>query len=388
MYDKVQLKKGKETIVLRGHPWIFSGAFAQSYSNDIEEGKVIEVYSSEDQFICMAHFQDASIAGRVLSYKKESIHLDFYVNKLQRALELRKALIHSDETNAFRWIHGEGDGLPGLVIDVYDRHVILELHSKGMYQDKEVIAEAVQSLMPSTETIYASLPSILRQNSVWESHYLLGQTSESVILENGNQFLVNWESGQKTGFFLDQRENRALLGSLSKNKSVLNLFSYSGGFSIYALSQGAQSVESVDISEHAVSLCKRNEELNGYSGAAHTIRRLDIMKDSISDQLFDIVIVDPPAFAKNIKKRHKAVQAYKRLNQKALKLVKPSGLLMTYSCSQVVSDQLFLDTIRSAFIAERQQGQILKHLEQGMDHPVSLTHEEGHYLKGLLIRKI
>lgn len=387
MIPKLYLKKGKEQIVQRGHPWIFSGAFEQSYGSSIEEGKVIEVYSSDDQFICMAHFQDASIAGRVLSYKKQSIDLPFYQEKLRQALELRSVFITDQQTNAFRWIHGEGDGLPGLIIDVYDQHVILELHSKGMYQDREIIADAVSSLMPDIETIYASLPSILQQNSLYESHYLMGQTKECVIRENGHQFFVNWESGQKTGFFLDQRENRALLGSLSKGKSVLNLFSYSGGFSMYALAQGAQSVESVDISEHAVSLCKKNEEINGFSEDTHRIRKLDIMKDSISDQLFDIVIVDPPAFAKNIKKRHKAVQAYKRLNQKALRLVKPSGLLMTYSCSQVVSDQLFLDTIRSAFIAERQKGQVLKHLEQGMDHPVSLTHEEGHYLKGLLIRK-
>jgi len=385
--NKIYLKPGKESIVLRGHPWIFSGAMV-SPDITIQEGSVVEVYSFKEEFICLAHYQDASIALRVLSYQKEVIDQSFYISKLRQALSLRKEIIHDGQTNAFRLIHGEGDGLPGLIIDKYDKHIILELHSKGMYKDRYLIAVAAHALFSDLKTIYASVPSIMKENPTVHSEFIQGNDSETVILENGHKFIVNWTSGQKTGFFLDQRENRALLGSLAAGKSVLNLFSYSGGFSVYALAKKAKFVKSVDISAKATTLCKRNSELNDISDHNHSISQQDIMKDPISDQLYDIVVVDPPAFAKNIKKRHKAVQAYKRLNQKALKLLKPNGLLMTFSCSQVVSVRLFTDTIRAAFIATHTQGQVLQHLEQGKDHPVSITHEEGHYLKGLLIRKL
>jgi 23S rRNA (cytosine1962-C5)-methyltransferase len=386
---KIILKRGKEASVLRFHPWVFSGAI-YSKPNDIENGDAVEVYSSGDQYLASGHYQNGSIMVRICTFEKTNLKQNFWNKKIQKAFQLRELLnLAQSGTNCYRLIHGEGDGLPGLIIDVYDKTVVVQCHSIGMYFEREKISKALQQVFgESLNAIYdksvESLPPDFSASK--QNEYLLGNGEDSIVKENDHQFTVNWVSGQKTGFFLDQRENRKLLAHYAQGKKVLNAFCYSGGFSIYALKAGAKLVHSVDVSQKAMDLTDQNIQLNAPYEGIHESFTSDVMsflKDS--DTEYDLMVVDPPAFAKNISKRHNAVQGYKRLNSLALQKIGKNSLLFTFSCSQVVDEKLFYNTIVAAAIEAKRKVSVLHRLTQPADHPVSLFHPEGSYLKGLVL---
>ncbi|MBK8818306.1 MAG: class I SAM-dependent rRNA methyltransferase [Saprospiraceae bacterium] len=391
MSSFVVLKKGKEFSVLRKHPWVFSGAVLKT-SPSLSQGQVVEVQQYDGTYLGKGHYQHGgSIVVRMLSLLHEDIDQDFWNQVLSKAFLYRKSLGLTDNrlTNAYRLIHGEGDGLPGLVIDVYGDIFVIQCHSIGMYLQKNEIGNAIKFVYARENiSVYCrakdTLPDFFSQNI--EDTFLMGNAEETTILENGQKFHVNIIEGQKTGFFLDQRENRLLLQSMAKNKSVLNTFCYTGGFSVYALTGGAQKVDSVDISGKAMDLTDINISLNNF-GNHHRSFTENVIPylNQVETDSYDIVVVDPPAFAKSLAKRHNAVQAYKRLNISALKKVNPGGYLFTFSCSQVVNTQLFYDTIVAAGIESNRNIRVVRHLSQASDHPVSLFHPEGHYLKGLLL---
>ncbi|MBK8370912.1 MAG: class I SAM-dependent rRNA methyltransferase [Saprospiraceae bacterium] len=391
MSSFVVLKKGKEFSVLRKHPWVFSGAVLKT-SPSLSQGQVVEVQQYDGTYLGKGHYQHGgSIVVRMLSLLHEDIDQDFWNQVLLKAFLYRKSLGLTDNrlTNAYRLIHGEGDGLPGLVIDVYGDIFVIQCHSIGMYLQKNEIGNAIKFVYARENiSVYCrakdTLPDFFSQNI--EDTFLTGNAEETTILENGQKFHVNIIEGQKTGFFLDQRENRLLLQSMAKNKSVLNTFCYTGGFSVYALTGGAQKVDSVDISGKAMDLTDVNISLNNF-GNHHRSFTENVIPylNQVETDSYDIVVVDPPAFAKSLAKRHNAVQAYKRLNISALKKVNPGGYLFTFSCSQVVNTQLFYDTIVAAGIESNRNIRVVRHLSQASDHPVSLFHPEGHYLKGLLL---
>ena len=388
---EIVLKKGKEFPLKRFHPWVFSGAL-KTQTKSIEEGDKVRILDSKGNFLGIAHFQDGSIALRVISWEDRVIDVDFWKEKFQKALAVRNTFFIPKEgqTNCYRLVHAEGDGLPGLIIDIYNKTAVIQAHSIGMHKDIRSIADALKQVFgDQLACIYSKSQATLPERygvGVSDEH-LLGDPSSDVVLENGYKFKVNWQTGQKTGFFLDQRVNRALVGSYSAGKTVLNTFAYSGGFSIYALGGGASKVVSVDISKTAVDLIDENVAIGFENDARHQALKADVMQYLKDEkELFDIVIVDPPAFAKNVRKRHNAVMGYKRLNMMAIDRVKKGGLLFTYSCSQVVDDKLFYDTIVSASIEAGRPARVLHKLSQGPDHPVSIYHKEGHYLKGLVLR--
>lgn len=383
---KAILKPGKEVSVLRGHPWIFSGAIATV--ENVKPGDWIEVYNSKNEFLAAGHWSKGSIAIRILSYKREIPDTEFWYRKLFLCRRVRQGLgFDFDEgTNAYRLVHGEGDGLSGLICDVYGTTAVLQAHSEGMYNSLESISLALQKAMDNKlTTVYSKSKNSLHDTEVSDG-FLLGSENGTIAKENGIQFHVNWVEGQKTGFFLDQRENRLLLSRFCNGKSVLNTFSYSGGFSVFALAGGASEVCSVDASEKAISLAEENVSLLN-AGGAHSGIVSDVnefLKNE--DSLWDIVVLDPPAFAKNLKKKHNAVMGYKRLNALGMKRVKPGGLLFTFSCSQVVDQDLFQHTITAAGIEAGRNARVLYRLTQGPDHPVNLYHPEGSYLKGLVLQ--
>lgn len=384
------LKKGRDHSIQRFHPWIFSGAI-QTKEGNLTDGCWVEVKSAQQKTLGFGHYQDGSISVRVLSFQSTPPDASFWITKLTSALQLRKQTQLPDaHTNAFRLVHGEGDGLPGLIIDYYDGTAVVQAHDTGMHLDRQHIAEALQAILGSSlKSIYyksqGTLPGQLRE--ALRDEYLFGKVEVPVVVEeNGKKFLVDWEGGQKTGFFLDQRDNRKLLGEYSKGKKVLNTFCYTGGFSVYALHHGATLVHSVDASEKAIELTRKNIELNGFDAHLHNcfaMDTFDFLKEEKTD--YDIVILDPPAFAKHRDARHQAVKGYQRLNAEAMKRIKPGGIIFTFSCSQVVDRQLFYDTLVSASIQAGRQIKVLHHLSQPADHPVSMFHPEGEYLKGLVL---
>ncbi|MBT1703040.1 class I SAM-dependent rRNA methyltransferase [Fulvivirgaceae bacterium PWU20] len=390
IHAKVFLKKGKEISIQRLHPWIFSGAIQRIESNAIEGGWV-EVLDFKGTTLGFGHYQNGSIAVRILSFEIQPPEDDFYVKRFYAALLLRNASgLPSDVTNAYRFIHAEGDGLPGLIIDYYDGVVVIQAHSAGMHNDREKISEALQKVFGfHLKAIYykshGTLPGKMRDDNT--EGYLHGMAVvPHIIFENNVKFYIDWEQGQKTGFFLDQRENRKLLGGFSKNKKVLNTFCYTGGFSIYALHAEASLVHSVDASQKAIELTEKNLELNGFDKSIHQCfaqDTFDYLKDKQDE--YDVIVLDPPAFAKHRDARHQAVRGYQRLNTEAMKKIKQGGILFTFSCSQVVDRQLFYDTIVSAAIHAGRQIKVLHHLSQPADHPVSIFHPEGEYLKGLVL---
>lgn len=387
----IVLKKGKEFPLKRFHPWVFSGAI-KTQTKAIEEGEKVRILDSKGNFLGIAHYQDGSIALRVISWTERAIDKSFWVEKFSAARAVRKTFFIPEEgkTNCYRLIHAEGDALPGLIIDIYNKTAVVQAHSIGMHKDLNNISLALQEVFgEELNCIYSKSEATLPERyavGVADEH-LLGDPSSDIVLENGFKFKVNWQTGQKTGFFLDQRINRALLGEYCKGKSVLNTFAYSGGFSIYALGSGATEVVSVDISKTAVDLIDENVAIGFPEDTRHRSLKADVMQYLREEENnFDIVVVDPPAFAKNVRKRHNAVMGYKRLNEMAIKRVKKGGLLFTYSCSQVVDDALFYDTIVAAAIEAGRPARVLHKLSQGPDHPVSIYHKEGHYLKGLVLR--
>lgn len=387
---KIILKKNKEISIQRFHPWIFSGAI-QKMEGAVTEGCWVEVTDFRDQTLGFGHFQNGSIAVRMLTFKSDVSPETFWYDRMVSALAVRKsARLPDNATNSFRLIHAEGDGLPGLILDYYDGVLVMQAHSSGMHHDRNNIAKALREVLGSTLTaIYyksqSTLPGKMRDTG--QDEYLYGNPSlPHIICENKKQFYVDWQEGQKTGFFLDQRENRKLLGEFSGNKKVLNTFCYTGGFSVYALTAGAALVHSVDSSQKAIDLTIKNIELNGFDPETHqcfTADTFDFLNKN--KNAYDIMVLDPPAFAKHRDARHQAIRGYQRLNAEALRAIKPGGIIFTFSCSQVVDRQLFYDTIVSAAIQSGRQIRVLHHLSQPADHPVSMFHPEGEYLKGLVL---
>ncbi|MCT4623942.1 MAG: class I SAM-dependent rRNA methyltransferase [Schleiferiaceae bacterium] len=376
--NTLRLKKGKEKPLARKHPWIFSGAF-QKIDSDLKNGSWVTVENAQGEFVCCGHFSIGSIAVRVLSYSRKEDIQNFYEEKVLDAYNYRKQLnLPNENTNIYRLVFGEGDGLAGLIIDYYNQHVVVQCHSAGMQADLKFIKEALLALPEEIETIYAK--------SEKEGEFLFGEQDSVIGIENGAQFLINWVEGQKTGFFIDQRENRNLLKSLSHNKNVLNVFSYTGGFSVYALLGGARKVVSVDLSQSAIELANKNAQLNNAEERheGHAIDAFDHIKKEAMN--YDIVVLDPPAFAKRRNASHNAVQGYKRLNALTMKKMKKGALLFTFSCSQNISRQLFNDTIRAAAIEAGRNIRILHQLYQPIDHPINIFHPEGEYLKGLVLQ--
>lgn len=391
---KIYLKPGKEVPVLRFHPWVFSGAI-QRQEGHLNDGDLVEVYSRREQLLGVGHFHLGSIAVRLLSFgPSDPSTLDFWKHKLAAACQVRKAagLLDQTDTDCFRLVHGEGDDLSGLIIDIYGNTAVLQCHSIGMHRQRALIAEAVQAVLPERIQIIfdkskEALPG--KYAADIENEYLLNTTAESergIVTEKGVKFRIDWESGQKTGFFLDQRDNRQLLSSYAQGKSVLNAFCYTGGFSCYALRAGARLVHSVDSSEKAMDLTAENVALNAPFSGQHEGFTEDVLRFLKTEgDPYEVMIIDPPAYAKSMDKRHNAVQGYKRLNEAAIKRIAPGGILFTFSCSQVVDRALFYHTIAAAAMEVGRPVRVLHHLSQGADHPVSMFHPEGAYLKGLVL---
>jgi 23S rRNA (cytosine1962-C5)-methyltransferase len=393
--DKIILKPRREESLLRFHPWVFSGAVAQIVGHPAE-GDLVSVCSADGKLLCCGHYQIGSIAVRVLSFDEDPTQADFWLRMLTRAYKLREAygLTDSQTTNCYRLVHGEGDGLPGLIIDYYNGVCVLQAHSVGMFRAKAAISEALQQLYgdrlkavydksSGTAPFKAGLELI--DGYLYKADGL--QADELAVLENGNQFLVNWCEGQKTGFFLDQRENRFRVGQLAKGRRVLNLFCYTGGFSIYALAGGAVHVDSVDSSKRAMDMVDRNVALNGFTPDQHTSYCTDAIEfvKNVPDGAYDLMIVDPPAFAKHRGALKNALRAYQRLNAAAIAKVAPGGFVFTFSCSQVVDKEAFALAVFSAAAETGRSVRILDRLNQPADHSVNIYHPEGEYLKGLLL---
>jgi len=382
---KAILKKGKEIAIGRKHPWIFSGALESI--DPCTTGDLVQVYDYKNNWLACGHVGDGSIAIRILSFTQQEIDAQFWVNRIQNCKDLRNKLSlgMNFPTNAYRLVHGEGDLLPGLIIDIYADTAVIQAHTDGMYLNLDAIADAIKTVFGNEIAHIYSKSSAAMHDAEIEDEFLLGDQHEVVATENNMKFKVNWVTGQKTGFFLDQRENRQLLGHYSKGKSVLNTFSYSGGFSVAALIGGATKVVSVDISQTAVTLGDENVALNNLT-ENHLSLQADVMKNLKDEpEMFDIVVLDPPAFAKSLTKKHQATMGYKRLNMLGLERVKPGGLLFTFSCSQVIDEKLFANTVTAAAIEVGRNCRILHRLGQGPDHPVNIFHPEGHYLKGLVL---
>lgn len=390
-YKKVFLKPGKEDSLRRFHPWVFSGALAR-VEGEPEEGEVVDVYTSKKEFIACGHYQIGSIAVRVLSFKQETIDADFWKRRLQVAKDLRVALglIGNPKNNTYRLVHGEGDNLPGLIIDVYDHTAVMQAHSAGMHMDRLAIADALDAVMGDVvQHIYYKSETTLPYKAdlvATENGFLKGGSSENVAMENGLLFHVDWLKGQKTGFFVDQRENRALLERYAHGRSVLNMFCYTGGFSFYAMRGGAKLVHSVDSSAKAIDLTNENVKLNFPGDDRHQAYAEDAFKylDRMGDQ-YDLIILDPPAFAKHRDALRNALRGYTKLNAKAFEKIRPGGILFTFSCSQVVSKQDFRNAVFTAAAQSGRSVRILHQLTQPGDHPVNIYHPEGEYLKGLVL---
>ena len=390
---KVILKPTKDKSVKRFHPWVFSGAI-KTVDQHCKDGEIVDVFSNKGKYLGTGHFQEGSISIRLFEFTQQPINDSYWKGKLLKALALRIkiGLADANETNIFRLVHAEGDDLPGLIIDYYNGTAVVQCHSIGMWLIKDIICQSLQSIVPSLKAIYdksaETLPSKHVEEHQIENQYLFGEKDAIYEgLEYGNQFSINWITGQKTGFFIDQRENRKLLGDLSKNKKILNTFCYSGGFSIYALNNGAKEVHSLDSSKKAIDLLEKNIELIENYKNNHTsivADAMDYIKNVDAD--YDIIILDPPAFAKHMNARHKAIQGYKRLNARAIEQIKPGGLIFTFSCSQVISKELFRNTLLSAGINAGRKIKILHQLHQPSDHPVNIFHPESEYLKGLVIQ--
>lgn len=389
-YKHIYLKKGKEESLKRFHPWVFSGAIA-SQDNDIEEGEVVDVITCSGKFIARGHYQIGSISVRVLTFIEENVDETFYSRLLRSALEMRIAtgIADNEENNTFRLVHGEGDGLPGLVIDCYGKTAVMQAHSVGMHVDRNIIAKALVSVMDHrTENVYYKSETTLpyKADLGQENGFIYGGCKDNTAVENGLTFKVDWLRGQKTGFFVDQRENRLLLERYSKGKSILNMFCYTGGFSVYAMRGGASLVHSVDSSAKAIDLTNENIELNFPGDTRHKAICEDAFKylDAAGDN-YDLIILDPPAFAKHRGALHNALKGYTRLNLKAFEKIKKGGIVFTFSCSQVVTKDNFRNAVFTAAAISGRKVRILHQLHQPQDHPINIYHPEGEYLKGLVL---
>jgi 23S rRNA (cytosine1962-C5)-methyltransferase len=391
----VHLRRGKEESLERRHPWVFSGAIERitEHLAPLSEGDLVDVVTKSGDFIARGHWQIGSIAVRVLTFEQEDIDQSWWNRRISEAFGVRKALglVDNAETTCYRLVHGEGDLLPGLVIDIYERTAVVQCHSVGMYHSRTAIAEALREAYGDRlDAIYdkssQTLPFKADLGAI--DGYLWGRCAESdsVVLENGLKFKVNWEEGQKTGFFIDQRVNRDLVRQYSKGRKVLNTFCYTGGFSVAALAGGAKEVVSIDLSERAVKLADENVRLNFGDDAPHeaiACNAVEYLKDI--DSSYDLIILDPPAFAKHHKVLGNALQGYKKINARALEKIRPGGILFTFSCSQAVSRDLFRTTIFTAAAIAKRKVRIIGQLTQPADHPINIYHPEGEYLKGLVV---
>ena len=396
-YKQVTLKRGKDESLRRFHPWVFSGAVAHTDSG-VSDGDVVRVLDHAGQFIAVGHYQEGSIMVRVLSFSDEQIDEDFFLSRLNQAYNARKAIGLADNAagNTFRLVHGEGDSLPGLIVDIYGKTAVMQSHSIGMHLARYHVAAALRRLMGEqlTALYYKSETTLPFITDISETDgYLFGAAGSDIAIENGLKFHIDWLRGQKTGFFIDQRENRLLLQHYAKERKVLNMFCYTGGFSVYAMRGGATLVHSVDSSAKAIELTRQNVEMNFPDDPRHAaycedaFRFLDNHVGSNREDAtsYDLIILDPPAFAKHRGALHNALKGYTRLNQKAFEKIAKGGILFTFSCSQVVSMTHFRNAVFTAAAQARRQVRILHFLHQPADHPVNIYHPEGEYLKGLVL---
>ena len=384
----VKINKNKLNSIERRHPWVFSGAITSDVSN-LKDGDEVTVSDHKDYFLARGHFQHATISVRILTFDDLELNQDFFNNQIKNAVDLRMKLnLINEKSNICRLVHGEGDSLPGLIVDYYNGVAVIQCHSIGMYNSVELIAEGLKFALGSSLTaIYSKSSDTLPQRAEGKDAYLFGNCeTPHLALEYGVKLQIDWITGQKTGFFIDQRENRFLLGKYSQGKKVLNTFCYSGGFSLLALQEGADLVHSLDSSKKAIVLTEANVELNNFGSKHKSIvaDAMEYMKDLEED--YDIIVLDPPAFAKHRDKRHKAIQGYKRLNAHAIRQIKPGGIIFTFSCSQVVDKFLFTNTVIAAAIEAGRNVRILEQLHQPADHPINAFHPEGEYLKGLVLQ--
>lgn len=390
MYKNIYLKKGKEDSLKRFHPWVFSGAIAHM-DDGIEEGDIVRVITQSGAFIALGHYQIGSIAVRVLSFQDIAIDDDFWKQRLAAALLMRQCagIADNPENNTFRLVHGEGDNLPGLVIDCYGKTAVMQAHSVGMHVCRNVIARQLVEVMGNRiENVFYKSETTLpfKADLGQENGFIYGGSDDNVAVENGLKFHVDWLKGQKTGFFVDQRENRKLLEHYAKSKTVLNMFCYTGGFSFYAMRGNAKAVHSVDSSAKAIELTNANVELNFPGDKRHQAFCEDAFKflDAAKDK-YDLIILDPPAFAKHRAALHNALKGYTRLNVKAFEKIKSGGILFTFSCSQVVTKDNFRNAVFTAAALAGRNVRILHQLHQPADHPINIYHPEGEYLKGLVL---
>ena len=390
MYKSIYLKRGKEESLRRFHPWVFSGAI-QKMDEGISEGSLVRVLSEKGDFIAVGHYQIGSIAVRVLSFRDIQIDDDFWESRLESALQMRLALGIADnpQNNTYRLVHGEGDNLPGLVIDCYGPTAVMQAHSVGIHLCRKSIADCLVRVMGNRiQHVYYKSETTLpfKAELGQENGFIVGSSDDNTAIENGLKFHVDWLRGQKTGFFVDQRENRSLLESYSRDKSVLNMFCYTGGFSFYAMRGGAKLVHSVDSSAKAIELTNANVELNFPGDTRHQAFCEDAFRFlDRADDKYDLIILDPPAFAKHRAALHNALKGYTRLNRVALEGIKKGGILFTFSCSQVVTKEHFRNAVFTAAAQSGRKVRILHQLHQPADHPVNIYHPEGEYLKGLVL---
>lgn len=404
MYRQIKLRKGKEDSLKRFHPWVFSGAI-QHIDEGVQEGEVVRVVTNSGEFIAVGHFQQGSIAVRVLSFSDEPVNADFWQSRLRSSLQMRQAIGLATLSTAsptsvtrnttYRLVHGEGDNLPGLIIDVYGQTAVMQAHSIGMHLSRKQIASSLTEVMEDQikHVYYKSETTLPFMSADDMNGFLIGGSDENIAIENGLKFRVDWLRGQKTGFFVDQRENRSLLEKYSEGKRVLNMFCYTGGFSVYAMRGRAELVHSVDSSEKAIALTRQNVELNFPGDTRHEAFCEDAFRFLDNSQLssrsaqrsYDLIILDPPAFAKHRGALHNALKGYIRLNQKAFEKIERGGILFTFSCSQVVTKDHFRNVVFTAAALAKRKVRILHQLHQPQDHPINIYHPEGEYLKGLVL---
>lgn len=390
MYKKIYLKRGKEESLKRFHPWVFSGAIHHA-DDGIQEGEIVRVLTNEGEFIAVGHYQVGSIAVRVLSFHDVAIDESFWETRLTAAFDVRKAIgvAQNPNNNTYRLVHGEGDNLPGLIIDCYGQTAVMQAHSVGMHVCREAVCKALVKVMGDNiqHVFYKSETTLpFKAGLGQENDFLYGGSDDNIAIENGLKFRVDWLRGQKTGFFVDQRDNRALLESYSKGRSVLNMFCYTGGFSVYAMRGGAKLVHSVDSSAKAIDLTNANVEMNFPGDERHHAFCGDAFKYlDANDDKYDLMILDPPAFAKHRAALHNALKGYTRLNVKGFERIKNGGILFTFSCSQVVTKEQFRNAVFTAAAQAGRKVRILHQLHQPADHPINIYHPEGEYLKGLVL---
>ena len=394
LYPVIKIREGKDEAVRRFHPWIFSGAI-ESAAEGLQAGDIVTVTNSNDEIIGTGFCEAGNIAVKLLSFENTKIGAMFWQQRLNTAFATRKALgfIDNQHTNCFRLVHSEGDNLPGLIVDIYGKTAVIQAQTEGMALNIKAIALALEAIPElKLEAIYNKSSEAMQRmgKDAVDDGYLLGEKSDDIVLENDSKFLIDWEEGQKTGFFLDQRNNRDLVKKFAKDRTVLNAFCYTGGFSVTALHGGAKQVVSVDSSKKAITICEKNIELNGFSTEKNPniVEDAKIYLQNMPENQYDMIILDPPAFAKNHKSLHRGLQGYKFINKEAIKKIKPGGLLFTFSCSQAVDKAQFQSIVMAAAIETGRKMKILYQLSQPEDHPINIYHPEGAYLKGLVLQVV